>query len=91
MGYLFSLSKPETIAGLEISEWGLLIAGIALLVGIVGEYKLPSWHHRLKRFERLVLLGVLFDGGIFFFTSQLQIIGDTKNEYGAEKMIQRSE
>jgi hypothetical protein len=78
MGYLLSLSEKATSAGLEISEWGLLIAGLVLLIGIIGEYKLPQWHHRLKFFELLVLIGVLFelifDGGVFLFSRQLQIL-----------------
>lgn len=83
MGYFLSLSKSATITGLNASEWGLLIAGLVLLAGIIGEYKLPSWHHLLKRFEALVLIGVLFellfDGGIFFFTSHLQMILDAES------------
>ena len=83
MGYLLSLSKPATITGLEISEWGLLIAGLILLIGIIGEYKLPDWSHLVKRFERIVMVGVLFellfDGGIFFFTSHLQTILDSES------------
>ena len=75
---LLSLSKSATTTGLEASEWVLLIAGIVLLVGIIGEYELPSWHHRLKLFELLVLIGVLFellaDGGVFFFSRRLQIL-----------------
>lgn len=84
VGYLLSLSRSATNKGLDVSEWGLLIAGLVLLVGIVGEYKLPTWHHLLKRFEALVLIGVLlellFDGGIFFFTSHLQTILDAESE-----------
>lgn len=51
-----------------------------LVVGIIGEYKLPSWHHRVKTFELLVLIGVagelIADGGIFLFSRRLQSIGD---------------
>jgi hypothetical protein len=53
---------------------------LVLVVGIIGEYKLPSYHHRLKAFELLVLIGVggelVADGGVFFFSRRLQNIGD---------------
>jgi len=80
MGTLLPLSKSITSLALNASEILLLIFGIVLAIGIVGEYKLPSYHHRLKRFELLVVIGVageLFsDGGIFFFSRRLQTISD---------------
>lgn len=82
MGYFLSLSKPATITWLDTSEWLLLLFGIILVVGIVGEIRLPEWHHRLKTFEILVLVGVLgelaADGGMFFFSSRLQTIGEAE-------------
>jgi hypothetical protein len=82
MGYFLSLSKSATITWLDTSEWLLLLFGIVLVVGIVGEIRLPDWHHRLKTFEILVLVGVLgelaADGGIFFFSSHLQTISEAE-------------
>ncbi len=79
---LASLSKPGAIIGLQLSEAGLLIFGAVLIVGIVGELKLPYWSHRLKRFERLVLIGVLgeflADGGISLFSMRLQVVSDSE-------------
>jgi hypothetical protein len=82
-GYFVPLSKPATIEWLDASEWALLLFSAILIIGIVGEVKLPSWHHLLKRFEILVLVGVLgeliADGGIFLFSSHLQRILDSEN------------
>lgn len=83
MGYFLSLSKSGTIRLLDASEWALLLFGIILAIGIVGEIKLPEWSHLLRRFEYMVLIGVLgellADGGIFFSSSHLQSILDSEN------------
>ncbi len=86
MGYffsLFSLSKSATNSALNWSELVLLIFGIVLVVGLVGEYKTLEPHsRRMKFFEMLVILGVLGellgDGGIFLFSHQLQVISDNE-------------
>ena len=90
MGTLLLLSKFWTELWLSISEWGLLVFGLILSVGLVCEYRLehnpppglkpPSKRRkRLKRiFEMLVIIGVagevFSDGGIFAFGSHLQTI-----------------
>src|SRR5665213_263036 len=80
MGYFLSLSKSATITGLESSEWALLIFGVILVVGVVGELKALWWSVWVKRFEWIVLIGIagelIADGGLFFFSSQLQGISD---------------
>src|ERR1700730_16205672 len=80
MGYFLSLSKPATTRGLEISEWALLLFGILLVIGIVGEIRSGEWSVRLHMFELLVLWGVcgelLADGGIFLFSTHLEAISD---------------
>jgi hypothetical protein len=61
----------------------LLAFGVLLSVGIVGEIKHGMWGKSAKYFEFIVLWGVLgeviADGGIFLFSSQLQIISDSEN------------
>src|SRR5215471_1736430 len=82
MGNFLSLSKAATIHLLDASEWMLLIFGAVLFVGIVGEIKHGMWGRSAKFFEFVVLWGVLgevlADGGIFLFSSQLQIISDSE-------------
>lgn len=86
MGYffsLFSLSKSATNGALNWSELALLIFGIVLIVGLVGEYRTSDPHSRcMKFFEMLVIIGVLGelvgDGGIFLFSHQLQVISDNE-------------
>jgi hypothetical protein len=60
----------------------LLVFGISLVVGLVGEYKLPFWHPRLELFEMLVLIGcggeLIADGGIFWLSEHLQTIQQTR-------------
>lgn len=78
---LFSLSKSATTSALNWSELILLIFGIVLVAGLVGEYKTPEPHsRRMKFFEMLVIVGVLGellgDGGIFLFSKQLQVISE---------------
>jgi len=81
MGTLFSLSKSATSTALDISEVALLLFGILLVVGLIGEYaKSERWKKHVKTFEMLVIIGVageLFaDGGIFLFSGHLQTIAD---------------
>jgi hypothetical protein len=81
-GYFFSLSKSAAKIGLDDSEWALLIFGILLAMGIVGEIKHGMWGKSEHWFAMLVLWAVLgevvSDGGIFLFSSQLQIISDSE-------------
>ena len=81
MGTLFSLSKSATSTALDISEVALLLFGILLVVGLIGEYaKSERWKKHVKTFEMLVIIGVagelIADGGIFLFSSHLQTIAD---------------
>ena len=81
MGTLFSLSKSATSIALDTSEIVLLLFGILLTVGLIGEYaKSDRWKRHVKTFEMLVIIGVagelLADGGIFLFSSHLQTIAD---------------
>jgi hypothetical protein len=81
MGTLFSLSKSATSIALDTSEIVLLLFGILLTVGLIGEYaKSERWKKHVKTFEMLVIIGVagelLADGGIFLFSSHLQTIAD---------------
>jgi hypothetical protein len=81
MGTLFSLSKSATSIALDISEIALLLFGILLVVGLIGEYaKSERWKRYVRTFEMFVIVGVagelLADGGIFLFSSHLQTIAD---------------
>src|SRR5450432_3305272 len=81
MGTFFSLSKSATSIALGTSEIVLLLFGILLTVGLIGEYaKSERWKRHVKTFEMLVISGVagelLADGGIFLFSSHLQTIAD---------------
>ncbi len=79
MGMLGSVSKSAATFGLHVSEWLLLIFGLVLVVGLIGELaKSDKWIRRKRLFELLVIVGVageLFgDGGIFLFSEHLQAI-----------------
>src|SRR5437870_4108268 len=81
MGTLFSLSKSATATALGISEIALLLFGILLVIGLIGEYaKSEQWKKHVRVFEMFVIIGVagelLADGGIFLFSSHLQTIAD---------------
>jgi hypothetical protein len=80
MGYLLSLSKSATVIGLNLSEWSLLICGVALAIGIAGEIRSGIWRLSKHVCEYLVLWAVLgeliSDGGVFFFSSQLERISN---------------
>jgi hypothetical protein len=82
----FSLSKSATSTWLTVSEWGLLMFGFVLVVGLVGEskrFQKRSWFKaRHNLFETLVIVRVagelLADGGIFMFSGHLQTITDSE-------------
>jgi hypothetical protein len=85
MGYFFiSLAKSPTITALDVSEWGLLVFGLILTIGALGEYKrLPGLALRFfshTTFELMVAVGIagefLADGGVFLFSRHLQAISD---------------
>ncbi len=81
MWTVFSLSKSALVIALDLSEWSLLIFGVLLAIGIVGEYaKSAKWKARRRCFEVLVVIGVageiFADGGIFAFSRALQSLGD---------------
>jgi hypothetical protein len=81
MGTFFSLSKSATSAGLNISEIALLLFGLLLTLGLIGEYSgAVRWKEYVKVFEMFVIIGVagelLADGGIFLCSSHLQTISD---------------
>jgi hypothetical protein len=83
MGTLFSLSKSTTSDGLDISEIALVIFGILLVIGLIGEYaKADRWKKHVRLFEMFVIIGVageLFaDGGIFLFSKHLQTIDEAE-------------
>jgi len=81
MGTFWPMSKGATSVALDISEFALLVFGVVLVIGIVGEYaKSERWKRRLRLFEIFVIIGVsgelLADGGIFLFSRRLQTISD---------------
>src|SRR5262245_45545559 len=80
MEYLFSLSKSATSLALDCSELLLLISGVVLVVGLVGEYRIPETSEWCKRCAAVVIIGVLgeliADGAIFVLSSHLQAIND---------------
>jgi hypothetical protein len=82
MGYLLSLSKPATTNWLDGSEIALLIGGLVLLIGLLGEHFASAGGVWLKRFAALVTIGCgiefLADGGVFCFSTHLQSISDAK-------------
>src|SRR5260370_18418057 len=89
MGYvLFSaccwptLSKSFTISALDVSETALFVFGLALTVGVLGEYKkFPTvLRASLATFEVLVVIGIagelIADGAIFVFSRHLRTISE---------------
>jgi hypothetical protein len=96
MGYLLSwltLSKSATDRWLNASEILLLVAGLILTWGAVGEYlqehdkldRLPRWMRWPKLIFILMVVGGLLgefigDGGVFFFSYHLQSIEDAELE-----------
>jgi hypothetical protein len=83
MSALSSPSKSTTSAWLNISEGVLLLFGVLLVVGLLGEYsestRLKKWS---KAFNWMVIIGVsgelIADGGIFLFSKHLQTISDAE-------------
>ena len=76
---MFSLSKDATAAALDFSEWILLIFGLILCLGIVGEYVNKKWWTDRERLWQIcVIVGVLgellADGSIFLFSHRLQLL-----------------
>ena len=83
MGILTSLSKSATSAALHVSEIVLLLFGVVLVVGLIGEYaESERWKKWVKLFEMMVIIGVagelLADGGIFLFSRQLEAISEVE-------------
>src|ERR1700730_589443 len=84
MGAFLSLSKSATTSALEISEIALLIFGVLLVVGLIGEYaEAERWKKLVKMFEMFVIIGVagelIADGGIFVFSAHLTTISEREN------------
>jgi hypothetical protein len=88
-GMFLSLSKSSTATLLALSELALLLFGIMLVAGLVGEYfadhkkkEFPRCKKHKHLFEILVIVGVageLFaDGGVFGFGDHLQTIANTE-------------
>jgi hypothetical protein len=91
MGYL-SLSKAAAETALDGSEILLIVSGLVLAFGAIGEYlldherKLPRWIRWPKlAFILMVVVSLIGefsgDAGVFFFSRQLQAISD--GEYAA--------
>jgi|GEM_PF-2407820 len=82
MGTLLSLSQSATVLWLHASEVVLLASGLLLVVGLIGEMKLPWWHRFFRTFELLVIIGVsgelICDGGIFILTEHLQTASEAE-------------
>jgi hypothetical protein len=76
---LLSLSKSATANSLNWAEIALLLFGIVLVFGLIGEFS-ERWKHYIKVFELMVIIGVagelLADGAIFLFSARLQTISD---------------
>jgi hypothetical protein len=97
MGYallLISFSKPATETALDASEILILLCGLILAIGAVGEYieehgTLPGWMKWSRRpkmvFVWMVALSLVGefvgDAGVFVFSGHLQTIND--GEYAA--------
>jgi hypothetical protein len=94
---LTSLSRPVTLGALDASEVALLLFGLLLVVGLVGEgAKTAKWKARVRAFELMVICGVagelIADGGIFLFSRHLQTISDAEvakfnNEAGEARKL----
>src|SRR4051794_38580251 len=83
MGTLLPLSRSATSSALHISELVVLLFGLLLVVGLIGELaKSAKWKSRLRIFEPFVIVGVagelIGDGGIFVFSERLQAISDAE-------------
>ncbi len=76
-----SFDKQGATRWLHNSEIGLLVFGLVLVIGLIGEYGKPKserWKRLTDTFELLVILGVIgelaFDGLIFGFSGRLDDI-----------------
>lgn len=81
MAAFLSLSRPATVSILNWSEVVLLLFGVVLVVGLVGEYRESARFKRwIKVFEFMVIIGVagelLADGSIFLFSARLETIAE---------------
>jgi hypothetical protein len=79
--HIFHLSKNATGIELHWAEGVLLLFGVVLVVGLVGEYAEGSWWKRREKiFELCVIIGVagelLADGAIFRLSERLQELSD---------------
>lgn len=93
MSTRFSLSTSASSTGLDISEVLLLLFGVLLTAGLIGEYaKSDRWKKHVKTFEMLVIIGVagelLADGGIFLFSRHLQIISEQEIAKAESKLLE---
>ena len=92
MGY-FWLSKSATTTALDVSEILLLVFGLILTIGALGEYR--KFPRLLKAshatFELLVVIGIageLFaDGGVFVFSRHIQSIDDAEVSSLNERLV----
>lgn len=78
-----SMSKGTATSALHLSELFVLLFGLLLVVGLIGELaKSDKWKAHLRLFEILVIVGVagelIGDGGIFAFSERLQTISDAE-------------
>jgi hypothetical protein len=78
-----SLSKDVTSLALNAAEVALLLFGVLLVLGLVGEYSESArWKRYVKTFELFVILGVagelVADGAIFLLSSHLQTLSDVE-------------
>jgi hypothetical protein len=79
---LASLSEPATTTMLDICEFGLLLFALLVVIGVIGEHKLPWWNVKYELFSVLVAVGcageMIADGGVFIFSKHLQTISDAE-------------
>ncbi len=96
MGGLGSLSKAAIGVVLNISEWLLIVGGVVLVIGLIGELKTGDKHRDsqqlwYKRFEWMVIIGVavelIADGGIFLSSRRLQSIADEELTVANEQIM----
>jgi len=82
MGTFLLLSKSSATFWLHASEAALFAFGVLLVIGLIGEIKLPWPHPRFETFELLVIIAVagelLGDAGVFVFSGDLQTIAGTE-------------
>ena len=94
MSALLLISKSATLSALNVSEIVLLVFGVLLVVGLIGEYH-EAWKKWLKMFEMLVIVGVagelMADGGIFLFSKRLQTLADQEIAGAYERAAKANE